>query len=507
MRNRHKRSKIGRLTDIASCFRSPISRTPHKMNFFSFFITLISSVLVKLGHLLLRDTTSNKGFMDLVYTVAVLSAELAGTQAAASELFDLSLDLQCWIIALAKEAETQKETAEHDRHIANDQAGTIELGTACVLSLLEEIAVSEARARISQFELIDENAVKEERIRSQASELKALREAHVAAQAQIATLEAVLRKSDLAHQVELSKVIRDNTARQLARAQDNEVQASKIEELSSTIDILKAGAAAALIEKAHQDARAATDAKEIRRKARKIKVLEAKIISMEKGAEEALVREGEQTKQLEEQATQIRALQDEVKQAKVVMKKGAAQALVKETKDTRQLDEQASYIRGLQAEVKQARADAMDRATTAIDEGLGLAEHIREVEIRALKAEERVASLQKEQVMATEKAERTIAELAARHAREVASTQVPPTIPHSTGGCAHPFTPAFVVRAQSAFAQASIAAPGNFGHIQSGRKIVRRGGSSQVTPLLLPAWPESRGRVEDARASKRLRRD
>ncbi|KAJ6540087.1 hypothetical protein B0H10DRAFT_1971150 [Mycena sp. CBHHK59/15] len=68
------------------------------------------------------------------------------------------------------------------------------------------------------------------------------------------------------------------------------------------------------------------------------------------------------------------------------------------------------------------------------------------------------------------------------------------------------FSPCFVVSSRSAFAQARIAGPSSF--VSGGRRIVKRGGDSAVTPLLLPAWTvreEGRREVE-RRSTKRVRR-
>lgn len=60
-------------------------------------------------------------------------------------------------------------------------------------------------------------------------------------------------------------------------------------------------------------------------------------------------------------------------------------------------------------------------------------------------------------------------------------------------------------RADSSFAQASIAASGPF--VRESRRIVRRGENSERVPLLLPAWPRRDGRVEDSRSTKCVKRD
>ncbi|KAJ7698888.1 hypothetical protein B0H17DRAFT_1196476 [Mycena rosella] len=224
----------------------------------------------------------------------------------------------------------------------------------------------------------------------------------------------------------------------------------------------------------------------------------------------------------------IYKLKTKTNQLKAKAKKTAAEVLLKD-----------QTIAQLGARIQQLGAEALDAATKAVANQLQVTEHLQALELRAVDAEEKAEKLRRD-------SKTTVKTLAALHAKELAAAcvrpatvadvdatmvdapktsadtdmdvvaQSPPavaadvsaTIPAPQSAdfsfdCPFYFSTRFVVRADSSFAQASIAAPAHF--TREERHIVRRGANSAVTPLLLPAWPGCAGRVEDSRSSKRSR--
>ncbi|KAJ7504235.1 hypothetical protein B0H11DRAFT_1905509 [Mycena galericulata] len=460
------------------------------------FITALFTPFAKLFEAISLGFTSMTMITNLAYTVAIVKGELAGLQNAVIDLLDVNVQLEEQLAWIAKEAETDKTAAAYYSDLADEQQTWLELGLTCVIDLLERLAVAEDQARNMQIDLKADLAGKDDTIASQAAQLETMCNAQDAAAARIATLEAQLVANARQHESQLLDIRRDQDARELATAQVNRAQASQIKDLSAQLDTLKTESATALARQAEHDARADVDAKQIRKQARNVKALKSTITQMEKNA---------------------------------------VQALEKDVGRVEELKTQAEHIAALQTEVATMKADTTAKATETVVRQLQVTEHLASAENRARAAEERVTVLEKKQVVVAEKVKATVIELAARHAEELAAArihhprvdadmadapEVAADIPATSNdskdagstvdasfslGCGFHFTASFIVRSQSSFAQASVTSPSQFA--RSDRKVVRRGGNSLVTPLLLPAWPELRRREENARASKRIRRE
>ncbi|KAJ7504201.1 hypothetical protein B0H11DRAFT_507455 [Mycena galericulata] len=448
---------------------------------------------------------------------------------AASELARQNAVLKQELACVTDEMLQQQAAADHYSELASDYAETIDVGVLCILGALEKIAVVEHGAREAQVELMEEIALKDQLIGEQDDEAQALREAHDAALARIAVLEAELDKKSRDQQEQLSKTRHRQAARELASAKIIHSKEVEIRQISKAFDALKADTAAALARQVEKDAEAAANAKKY---GKKIKALKLQVAGLEATSKRALIKQAEQAREMEAQAGEIAVLK---------------------------------------AELESARVDARERAAKAVVEQLRVAGVVQGAETRAREAEERAKDAEREKASARESAKITVALLARRHAEELAlvnnklgtagdvdmvgtiataetsaaivsgTTAVETPAPTATAAdadmvdtvtetptnevparvgftpsitstdfsldCQVHFATQFIVRADSQFAQASVAEPSRFVP-RSERKIVRRGGDSVVTPLLLPAWPAPRVLgTEGVPAAKRAKRD
>ncbi|KAJ7117717.1 hypothetical protein C8R44DRAFT_983177 [Mycena epipterygia] len=408
--------------------------------------------------------------------------EIEELQAVGADLLEENDKLEVLTEHLALELDLQQATADQFEELASHEQVIIEAGILYVERLSEELYRTEARARDTHFLLMDDPDRKKDVIETQEEQIAKLHKKSDAANAHIATLEA--------------KIVADGAKYRalLAHSQMIHIQTEQIASLTSTIHTLEHHAAVALAAHTANVARAKTDAKTIRKKARRIAEVEANIVRLE-------ARE--------------------------------AQAEAKNVKDSEIVAEQAADIVDLKDRIKELEVEA-------VVVWAGERAEQKRLEERAHLAEQRVVFLEDEKISTADKTKATITKLAVLHAKELVaartrnaadvddnsidfpatpatmipeteSTTTAPTTPIASSSsqdfslnCQHHFSTRFVVRSDSAFAQASIAEPGHF--VTDARKIVQRGGNSYVTPLLLPAWPECSGRVEDGRSPKRVKR-
>ncbi|KAJ7504189.1 hypothetical protein B0H11DRAFT_2221635 [Mycena galericulata] len=424
---------------------------------------------------------------------------------AASELARQNANLKQELACVTEEMLEQQAAADNYSALAGDYAETIDVGVLWILGALEKIAVVEHGAREAQVELMEEIALKDQLIGEQDDEAQALHESHAAALARIAVLEAELIKKSLDQKQHLAKTRHRQAARELASAKVIYAKEVEIRQISKAFDAHKADAAAALAQHAEEAVQAAANAKKY---AKKVKVLKTQVAGLEATSKRARIKQ----------------------------------------------EEQAGEIAVLKVELESARADARERAAKAVVEQLRVAALVQGAETRAREAEERAKAAEREKAIVRERAEVTVALLARRHAEElvaytklstacdvdmdgiaataetaaafvsaITAAEIPaptataadadmvetvtetPTkeVPARVGftpsitstdfslNCSVHFATRFVVRADSPFAQASVAEPSRFVP-RSERRIVRRGGDSVVTPLLLPAWPAPR---------------
>ncbi|KAJ7509912.1 hypothetical protein B0H11DRAFT_2270243 [Mycena galericulata] len=455
--------------------------------------------------------------------------EAQALKTAASELARQNANLKQDLACVTEEMLQQEAAAGHYSALAGDYAETIDVGVLWILGALEKIAVVEHGAREAQVELMEEIALKDQLIGEQDDEAQALHEAHDAALARIAALEAALDKKSRDQQEQLSKTRHRQAARELASAKVIHAKEVEIRQISKAFDALKADTAAALARQVEKDAEAAANAKKYGKKVRALKLQVAGLAATSK------------------------------------------RALIKQAEQAREMEAQAGEIAVLNAELESARADARERAAKAVVEQLRVAGLVQVAETRAREAEERAKDAEREKAATRESAKITVALLARRHAEELALvnnklgtagdvdmvgtvataetsaavvsgttaaetpaptatevdadmvdtvTETPtkeaptrvgfaPSITDTAFSltCSVHFAPQFVVRADSPFAQASVAEPSRF-VARSERRIVCRGGDSVVTPLLLPAWPAPRVLgTEGMPAAKRVKRD
>ncbi|KAJ7252506.1 hypothetical protein C8J57DRAFT_1519838 [Mycena rebaudengoi] len=290
-----------------------------------------------------------------------------------------------------------------------------------------------------------------------------------------------------------------------------QAQATRLADMSTAADAANTAHAAALL--AHK-INTAADAATVAEQDVKIKALLSKVTSTGRDAEARKVADAKKI------ATQVaRSRELDVTVGK--LKSEAAEALVSKlaqdvetTANTTRIRKQKTKISSLSGKIKKLKGEAVEAAVEAALYKVKSEEIIKMVEQRAREAEERVRELHDAAVKALEdsvNAEEPPAEDAmgefvdgdvdmAGSAAEYVPVQQPPILIRPWT-----FSPLFIVRSDSGFAQASISEPGCF--IREGRKVVGRGGRSTVTPLLLPAWPEHETTrcEEDRRSPKRVR--
>ncbi|KAJ7491884.1 hypothetical protein FB451DRAFT_1388337 [Mycena latifolia] len=499
----------------------------------------ISNLAAPLGKIVdgIKRSFDNKDVLELSYTIALLKAENAELKTAALELWQVNELLEADIVQLAKEADEKAAEAAYYSALSVDQQTLIEFGVKCVEEQLEDVHRSDAQTRDTQLQFMEELKAKDNVIGLQAAQLKAFLEADAAAKIKIAELEAKVIKEAGAHRAHLSSI--DDAAQLKISAlearllQDTVEHAAKLKNLEHT-----------------QAARDSSSALIIANQASKIAALNSTINKLEAGAAAALLAEASQAdaiKGLEAVIQKLRATGVATRIAEDARAAADAKSIRKRNGKIAKMEKSATEMRGkdavqaakideLEARVKRLQADAVEVAHKAVVNQLCVTELVQGLEQRVVAAEERAKKTQEE-------GKATIAHLAVRHAKELAAsrvrlvadtdvimahkantplvntqcqptddsdasivilkpiTPVPPSTVDFSLDCEYHFSTRFVVRADSAIAQASIAAPAPF--IRTNRKIVRRGGNSEITPLLLPAWPERGGRVEDSRCTRR----
>ncbi|KAJ7117688.1 hypothetical protein C8R44DRAFT_879243 [Mycena epipterygia] len=383
---------------------------------------------------------------DLLEENRSLQDQLAEIREVGVDLLEENDKLEVLTEHLALELDLQQATADQFRELASHQQVIVEAGILYVERLSEELYRTEARARDTQFLLMDDLDRKKDVIETQEAQIAKLHKKSDAANAHIATLEA--------------KIVADGAKYRalLAHSQMIHTQTEQIASLTSTIHTLQHHAAVALAAHTAEVARANADAKTIIEQAGKIEELEAAVVRFEESA--------------------AQALNENVKKGKKI-----------------------AY---LNAHIKELEAQACEVTTKGVLHQLRVAEHIEGLEKRAREAEERAASLEREKIDTADKTKATIAVLHAKeHAAvytcsvtnvdadlvDVPATTVPQleiTTPATvkpsskaalTLDCGDHFSTPFV-----AFVQASFSQSGNFA--KDGRKILRRAASTHVVPRL-----------------------
>ncbi|KAJ7117709.1 hypothetical protein C8R44DRAFT_879260 [Mycena epipterygia] len=525
-------------------------------------VSSAGATLLKFGNDVRDILNAKADFKHLSYTISLLEGELATLRTAAVGVLHRNHDLEGTVHHLTEQADQANSAAAYYSGMATDQQAVIDFGVSQAQLLLEDTYRSEARARDVQGQLLEDSeqkdellrrktaqiesllqslnaahvhiaaleskvaddtrqynadllksnfvqaardissahaidqaretaALKDELLREQAAQIHSLLQSANAAQDRIASLESKVVDDAHKHRVDLLESGRVQAARDLAHTQSIDAQSAKTSALEILVRDLKT---AAIASQTAEVARAKTDAKTIRKKSRRIAEVEANVV------------------RLEARATQAEA---------------------KNIKNSKTVAEQAADIADLKARVKELEVEA-------VVVWAGERAEQKRLEQRALLAEQRVVFLEDEKISTADKTKATITRLAVLHAKELVaartrnaadvddnsidvpatpatmipeaeSTTTAPTVSIASSSsqdfsldCRYHFSTRFVVRSDSAFAQASIAEPGHF--VKDARKIVRRGGNSYMTPLLLPAWPECSGRVEDSRSLKRVKR-
>ncbi|KAJ7017711.1 hypothetical protein C8F04DRAFT_1332411 [Mycena alexandri] len=471
--------------------RPPHIQTPHPptpnfttMKFTKTLFGLASSfksAVIKTSSRVQEIVSSRSDIVELCF-------QLAAHQASVKSLLLLVADLEQTVVEMAKHA---------------GEAAGIEHGVAYVEELLEEVQGYKEKQVAKLAAAYDDEQVHvkkqmcntEKIISEQQDEIATLRAISKDEQTQIAKLEEKIVKA-AGDEMRLLETSKAHAARERAHKQTTEIQADKIHTLSTTIMALEAGAAASLVDQTVKDATTIASTKTLRKK---IRTLEANVS---------------------------------------VYQTRDARAAAQLVEDTKTIANQRDEISRLTADVKRLENCAVESAAKAVVKQLQVTEQVKTLEERAAEAE-------KELERTRRAAKNTVKHLADRHVKEFANARVgyirigeldtnksdisstPTNVSDSSGyieespshssdnmrqspdesfsmNCSYHFSTRFIVSANSPLAQASIAAPARF--VRDQRKIVRRGGNSTMTPLLLPGWPEPRSREEDSRASKRARR-
>ncbi|KAJ7661803.1 hypothetical protein B0H17DRAFT_1212126 [Mycena rosella] len=427
------------------------------------------------------------------------------------------------------------------------------------LMLIEEVAKQEGIVKVQEVKiqvLLEADAdaqVTVAHLHARLADNAAAHSLHLAAVEESAKLKIAVLESKLEQvaATTLKDVQHAQLNRDLAHSKTVAKQAAEIAALESKIEDLKAGVLLRYqeVRDAHANReRAAVDT--IASQAKMIENLHATVHDLQAAALASKVAHTATTKALSIVIEELKAkelaanaardaraatdgaiihkLKNKTNQLKAKSKKTAAEALLKD-----------QTIAQLEARIQQLGAEALDAATKAVANQLQVTERLQALELHAVDAEEKA-----EKLMCDSKT--TVKTLAALHAKKLATArarpatvadvdatmvdapqtsadidmdvvaQSPPAVAAAVSAiiaapqsadfsldCPFYFSTRFVVRADSSFAQASIAAPAHF--TTEERHIVRRGTNSAVTPLLLPVWPGCAGWVEDSRSSKRSR--
>ncbi|KAJ7931690.1 hypothetical protein B0H13DRAFT_2308400 [Mycena leptocephala] len=278
------------------------------------------STLAKLGSGIQRIVNAQRDLADVSYLHFIAQSQLATLRDEAQELVEINALL-----------------------VAHKQS-LIDLGVVYIQDVLEEHYRSEARAQDTQPQLMDEVARKEEVIRLQAAQIRALLAADDDSQAHIASLEATLLKNADAH-----------AARALADDLKISGQAKEIAALSGKVKTLRADAAAALVSKVALEAQVATDAEKLRRRNVKIADLAVQISTHKQIQARVSAKIAEDSTTIAQQSAQISQLQAQVTKLKT-----------KNIEDTSTLAMQTAEISELQAKVKKLKAKATATESTVV---------------------------------------------------------------------------------------------------------------------------------------------
>ncbi|KAJ7698882.1 hypothetical protein B0H17DRAFT_1049631 [Mycena rosella] len=444
------------------------------------------------------------GLYKLAGTLQDKTAEATQLRAFAEEhqsILEFGLDAAQQFIEEGCRADVQTRQAQRDMmedverkdRLLNKQAAQIKLllqadfNAQLNIAGLQSRLVNESNTRAAHFSSVDN-----------------------AANLKVAELEAQLVQVAAVHEEALKDVQHVQFDRDLAHSKTIAKQAAEITVLESKIEALKAGVLFQYQEVSDAHAKRERAAGEtIASQATTIQNLHVTVHSLQAAALASKVADAAainalstvveelKAKELSAYAARdVRAADDakiiykakiKLKELKAVMEKSAAEAGLKDATVTQ-----------LEARVHKLSSDALDAATRTVANQLQATERLQAFEQRAVDAEEKA-----EQVL--RKSTATVKTLAALHAKELAAArtrpatvtvdatmvdllqtsadtdvdvvaQSPPAVaadvlatipaPHSTVDfsldCAFHFSTRFVVRAESAFAQASIAAPARF---------------------------------------------
>ncbi|KAJ7087717.1 hypothetical protein C8R43DRAFT_1244837 [Mycena crocata] len=490
-----------RLTDIALLLsyshHSPLYPSPliPKMKVSSFVYNTLSSAtssLLDVHKELARILASKGDKADLCFLIYRLEVELATLKEADSQK-------ELVIKYLGQQLNCAETTAARLIDTVEGQQNLIAMGLGGVQDLLEDVYRFEARTREADLKFVEDLAAKDDLFKIQATRIDALLKSAKAAQEDISTLQKKIVTDGAKHRRNLSAVQHAQAARDVAHANIVLSQQAEIDALKTKVTALQTDAAAS---QAAQKVLIAADAAKvalIRRQRGTIGTLRKRLDESEKSVGRGLADALKLKKAVATQASEITSLKTGTKALK-------------------------TEVQRLKTEVKEGKAEAVEMASRAVAQNLRVSGMMARLQERAFAAEQEVKRTK-------DAAKATVAHIAATHAKErriqsatkeVASNESGPVtsranptdiaaanVPGNADtnfslDCAFKFSPHLIVHAQSAFAQASIAEPSAF-TTESGRRIVRRGGDSSVTPLLLPAWPAPEGREEDSRAQKRAK--
>ncbi|KAJ7722971.1 hypothetical protein B0H16DRAFT_1473116 [Mycena metata] len=442
--------------------------------------------------------------------IVELCFQLAAHQATVKSLLVLVVDLEQTVGQMAEHAEEVSAAGCDLADVVEVQAAEIEAWMAYVEELLEEVQGYKEKRMWFEGELQE----KDERIASLQAEVAKLAAAYDDEQVHVSKQMRNREKTISEQQVEIAALrarstveqtqIKDkiakaaeylletHTTRERADRRTIETQADKILALSKTITASEVSAAASLADQTAKDAATVASTQGLRKK---VRALEGKISAYRDSDARATAQLAEHTNTIASQVEEISRLTADVKNLNSRAVESAAQAVAKQLHVTEQVKHLERRVAEREEELERRRRAAKETVKHLADR------HVKEL------ADARASYMAIELDASMGDLNPTSANISTSSV--CIDKSVSRCIRQSYDGnfsinCGYHFATQFIVHVNSPFAQASIAAPAPF--VRDQRKIVRRGGNSIVTPLLLPGWPALRSREEDNRSPKRARR-